>query len=76
MCCCKNLVAPPTIVYDRVESKLFKLLRAQIYTLLVLFVCLFVIVQRHNGRSDRAQMFCGTSQEGLWIIKILKISLK
>ena len=43
-----------------------------------LSVCLFVSNKRQNGRTDRAQIFCGTSREpreGLWIIKISNISL-
>ena len=43
-----------------------------------LFVCLFVSNKRQNGRTDRAQIFCGTSRdsrEGLWIIKISNIWL-
>ena len=41
-------------------------------------VCLFVSNKRQNGRTDRAQIFCGTSRdsrEGLWIIKISNICL-
>ena len=42
------------------------------------FVCLFVSNKRQNGRTDRAQVFCGSSRdpkEGLWMIKFSKICL-
>ena len=39
---------------------------------------MFVSNKRQNGRTDRAQIFCGTSRdyrEGLWMIKISNICL-
>ena len=44
-----------------------------------LYGCLFVSNKRQNGRTVRAQILCGISQdprEGLWMNKVSKISLQ
>ena len=41
-------------------------------------VCLFASNKRQNTKTDRAQIFCGTSRdprEGLWMIKIVNTCL-
>ena len=56
----------------------FSLIKVQSIYKFCLSVCLFLSNKRQNGRTDRAQIFCGTSRdsrEGLWIIKISNICL-
>ena len=44
-----------------------------------MFVCLFVSVKHQNGLTDRAQIWCGTSNDprkGLCMLKITKLCVQ
>ena len=38
--------------------------------------CSFASNERQNGWTERSQILCGTSHEGLWMIKLFYISLQ
>ena len=75
----ESLIAPPPGGIACLDFRYKKYSTGKFIYIYTLFVCPFVSNKRLNGFTDRAQILCGTSRdrsEGLWMIKISKISLQ